>query len=187
MLTFYCLLSLCIATVLFITWAVNACKPPPADLEQPSIEQMPQVLDKYTQRLLDEWTQHGKIIIGVDIDDTILPYKTATERECNSVINTIKDCQAVGAWVIIYTCRNEAGIEEALKYCKSKDLHIDATNRNPPGVKLQYGNTAKPYANIFLDDRGGLGENLERLKECMYRMRAKQWSQRLDSPGSTEF
>lgn len=141
-------------------------------------------LDKYTQRLLDEWEQHGKIIIAVDIDDTILPYRTSTQKECDNIINLVKECQAVGAYVIIYTCRNSDGIKEALEYCKSKDLHIDAVNENPKGVNLPYGHTAKPYANIFLDDRGELRGASERLADCMYRMRAKNWSSRLNYPGA---
>ena len=142
------------------------------------------IVDKYTQRLLDEWIQHGKIIIAVDIDDTILPFRTATQQECDNTINLIKECQAVGAYVIIYTCRNEAGQAEALEYCKTKDLHIDAVNKNPEGVKLPYGHTAKPYANIFLDDRAQLDAAKERLSHCMHMVRAKQWSERLDYPGA---
>jgi hypothetical protein len=146
-----------------------------------------QDLDKYTLRLLKEWKQHGKVIIALDVDDTILPYRTATQAECDEIISLVKECQAVGAWVILYTCRNADGMQEALDYCKSKDLHIDNVNKNPGGIVLPYGNTAKPYANIYLDDRGHLQASSKRLRECMYRMRAEQWSQRLDSPGSTEF
>lgn len=142
------------------------------------------VLDKYTERLLKEWETHGKIIIALDIGDTILPFRTATQEECDDTINLVKECQRVGAWVIIYTCRNEAGCHEALEYCKTKDLHIDAVNKNPEGVNLPYGHTAKPYANIFLDDRAHLEAAKIRLADCMYMMRAKQWSERLDYPGA---
>ncbi len=144
-------------------------------------------MDKYAQRLLREWEEHGKVIIGTDVDDTILPYKTATQAECDEVIELLKECRAVGAYIILFTCRNGSGIDEAIKYCESKGLHIDAANKNPPGVDLAWGHQAKPYANIFLDDRGHLRASMNRLAACMYRMRAKQWSERLDNPGSTEF
>lgn len=144
-------------------------------------------LDKYTQRLLREWEQHGKLIIATDVDDTILPYLTATQAECDKVIELLKDCQRVGAYIILYTCRNGDGIKEALAYCESKGLHIDAANENPPGVDLKWGHTAKPYANIFLDDRGHLEAACARLAECMYRMRAAQWSERLNYPGAMGF
>lgn len=140
------------------------------------------VMDKYSKRLLKEWQEHGKIIIAIDIDDTVLPYKTATQTECDKIINLVKECQVVGAYVIIYTCRNEGGIQEALKYCASKSLFVDAVNKNP--INLPYGNMSKPYANIFLDDRADLQAAYNRLAECMYRMRAQQWSQRLDYPGA---
>lgn len=143
--------------------------------------------DKWTERLLREWEQHGKVIIAVDVDDTILPYKTATQEECDKVINLLKDCRGVGAYIILYTCRNGDGIEEALKYCESKHLSIDAANKNPPGVDLTWGHTAKPYANIFLDDRAGLTENIARLEHCMVMMRCKKYGEMLDRPGSVEF
>ena len=146
-----------------------------------------QEMDKYTARLLKEWKEHGKLIIALDVDDTILPFRTATQAECDKIISLVKECQAVGAWVILFTCRNADGMQEALDYCKSKDLHIDNVNKNPGGITLPYGNTAKPYANIYLDDRGHLEAAAKRLRECMYRMRAEQWSNRLDAPGSTEF
>lgn len=146
-----------------------------------------QVMDKYTARLLKEWQEHGKVIIALDVDDTILPFRTATQAECDKIINLVKECQVVGAWVILYTCRNEDGIREALEYCKSKDLHIDNVNKNPGGIVLPYGHTAKPYANIYLDDRGHLKAAAARLSECMYHMRAQQWSLRLDYPGASGF
>lgn len=158
-----------------------------AELAKLNVPGEHQSVDKWTERLLREWEQHGKIIIAVDVDDTILPYKTATQKECDIVINLLKDSRAVGAYIILYTCRNSNGIEEAIKYCDSKDLNIDAANKNPPGIDLPWGHTAKPYANIFLDDRAGLQENIERLSYCMYRMRAKKYGEMLDRPGSVEF
>lgn len=147
----------------------------------------PAILDKYTQRLLDEWRQHGKIIIAIDVDDTILPYRTSTQKECDKVIQLVKDCQTVGAWVVLYTCRNSDGIVEAMDYCRNKGLHIDAANRNPEGVNLPFGHHAKPYANIFLDDRAHLQGAVERLSECMYRMRSEKLSQKMDYDGSSGF
>lgn len=145
------------------------------------------IMDKYTERLLKEWETHGKIIIALDIDDTILPYRTSTEVECDDTIKLVKECQEVGAYVIIYTCRNDSGQQEALEYCKSKGLHIDAVNKNPEGVNLEFGHTAKPYANIFLDDRAHLDAAKERLADCMYRMRSNKLRDSMDYPGSSGF
>lgn len=43
---------------------------------------------KYVLRLIKEWREHGKIIIGVDYDSTISPYHTIDNSE--DILKTIK-------------------------------------------------------------------------------------------------
>jgi hypothetical protein len=54
------------------------------------------------------------------------------------------------------------------------NLKIDSINQNP--INLPYGNSSKIYANIFLDDRAGLNESLDRLYRVMYMIRGKKAS-----------
>src|ERR1700749_764761 len=102
-------------------------------------------LDKYTQRLIDEWIQHGNLIIASDYDDTLKPWRTATQEECDGVIELLKECALVGAHIIIFTCRNVNNNPEAkaeiTDYCDSKGLTISAINENP--IPLPYGNSGK--------------------------------------------
>lgn len=140
------------------------------------------VIDKFFIRLDKEWEEHNKIIIAFDVDDTTLPFRTATQAECDNIINLLVDCKSVGAYLVIYSCRDESGLDGAVKYLKAKGLEVDAINKNP--IKLPYGNSAKPYANIFLDDRAGLPYATMMLREAMYRQRARKWSTKLDYPGA---
>jgi hypothetical protein len=142
-------------------------------------------MNRETQRLLEEWQQHGKIIIASDFDDTIRPWRFNTQAYCDSVIHLLSECKLVGAYIIIYTACKEERFDEIRAYCKDKGLEIDAINKNP--IELPYGNHAKPYANIFLDDRAGLDSTFKTLSEAMYEMRAYNAGKRLDNEGSTEF
>ena len=139
-------------------------------------------LTPYINRLTEEWRQHGNIVIGVDFDDTISPWKLANQEECDKVIHTLKEAKNVGAHIVVFTACKEDRYEQILAYCKKKDLRVDAINKNP--IDLPYGNTTKIYANIFLDDRAGLESALVILNESMYRQRSYKRSQvQLDEIG----
>jgi hypothetical protein len=133
---------------------------------------------RYVDRLESEWDQHGKIIIGVDYDDTISPWR---EHDFNfdSVIKTLKVAKETGAYIVIFTSCHEDRYSEITTYCHSKGLEIDRINETP--IQLEYGNTTKIYANIFIDDRAGLHEALDILETAMYRIRGKRASKYNDS------
>ena len=133
---------------------------------------------RYVDRLETEWEQHGKIIIGVDYDDTISPWR---EQDFNfdSVIKILKVAKETGAYIVIFTSCHEDRYAEITAYCQSKCLDIDRINETP--IKLEYGNKTKIYANIFIDDRAGLHEALDILETAMYRIRGKQASKYNDS------
>lgn len=132
----------------------------------------------YVDRLESEWVQHGKIIIGVDYDDTISPWRM-NEFDFDGVIKTLKVAKETGAYIVIFTACNEERYPEIISYCQSKGLEIDRINETP--IELQYGNKAKIYANIFIDDRAGLMESLDILELAMYRVRGSRASKFNDS------
>jgi len=127
----------------------------------------------YVDRLESEWDLHGKIIIGVDYDDTISPWKM-DNFDFDRVIKILKVAKETGAYIVIFTACSSDRDNEILAYCTSKGLEIDRINENP--IDLQYGNTKKIYANIFIDDRGGILESLDILELAMYRVRGKRAS-----------
>jgi hypothetical protein len=142
------------------------------------------MIDKYINRLTEEWLQHGKIIVAIDFDDTISPWKLNSQEECNKVIEVLKDVCAVGAYIVIFTACSSDRYQHIAEYCTSKGFSIDRINQNP--IVLPYGNQTKVYANIFLDDRGGLDEALNILQESMYRVRSSKYGKNL-SEQTVEF
>lgn len=129
---------------------------------------------RYADRLLEEWKQHGKIIIAVDYDDTIRHWRFNSEQECDKVISVIKLAKSVGVYITVFTACHSDRYEEIRKFTESKGLEIDSINSNP--IELPYGNQNKVYANIFIDDRAGLNEALEILEDCAYKMISYNYS-----------
>ncbi len=142
-------------------------------------------MNKYRLRLYQEWTQHGKIVVACDFDDTISPWKFRDKEdliELDKTINILKLAKETGAYITIWSACDKGRFGEIKEYCSSKGLEIDSINENP--IDLPYGKDRKIYANIYIDDRAGLHESLDILEECIYKIRSDKESKRLDYPGS---
>lgn len=133
---------------------------------------------KYIKRLADEWIEYGKIIIAVDYDDTISPWRLSNERDCKEVIDILIQARREGAFIVVNTACNPDRFEEIKSYCSSYGLEIDSINSNP--INLPYGMHGKVYANIYIDDRADLWGGLDILKAAMYWKRGFDASQDLD-------
>lgn len=125
------------------------------------------------ERLVKEWTKHGKLIIACDFDDTLRPYSLTDEANVSRMHDTLKllkRCQKVGAHVIIFTSRREECIGEIRDWCAAMRLPIYGINTNVDGIP--FGNNQKPYANIYLDDRAGVEEATATLLSAVQDMEA---------------
>ena len=134
-------------------------------------------MNKYQQRLLDEWIQYGKIIIAVDYDDTLAPWRLNSKEELKPLWELLKQCKYTGAYVTIFTACDNSRYPEILEYCKLMDFTPDSINQNP--ISLPYGNQNKVYANIFIDDRAGMNEAIQTLEFCLYKYRGWKIKQNL--------
>lgn len=127
-------------------------------------------MDKYTERLIKEWRQHGKIIIAVDYDSTISYWPTIENQEdILRVIDLLQLAYATGAYIVINTACKADRYEDIQRHCE--EIKIPVNGINAPPIKTEYGNSTKLYANIFLDDRAGLNEALNMLENAMYAVR----------------
>ncbi len=130
-------------------------------------------MDKYTERLIKEWKEHGKIIIACDYDSTISYWATIENTEdINRTINLLQLAHETGAYIVIFTACKQERFEDIQKHCEEKRIPISGINVNP--VQTMYGNGQKVYANIFLDDRAGLNEALNMLEKAMYVVRGEK-------------
>jgi len=134
-------------------------------------------MNKYVKRLFEEWKQHGKIIVSVDYDDTLFPWKLDNKTDISRTIQLVQLARETGAYVVVFTASEPERHEEIQKYCESIRLPIDSINSNP--IELPYGKNGKIYYNINLCDRSGLNEALNTLEEAMYQMRSYQQLQKL--------
>ena len=102
------------------------------------------------QILEDEFKKYGKLIICVDFDDTIYDFHKFG-RTYDDVINLLKRWEAYSE-VVILTGNGESQypiIEEYMKQIglKYKGINCDSS--------ISFGGR-KTYANVYVDDRGGL-------------------------------
>jgi hydroxymethylpyrimidine pyrophosphatase-like HAD family hydrolase len=56
--------------------------------------------------------------------------------------------------LILWTCRTNEHLDNAVKFCKQHGLEFDAVNENLPHIVLHYGtDNRKVSADIYIDDR----------------------------------
>lgn len=123
----------------------------------------------FIQRLVKEWRKHESIIIAVDFDDTIYPWKM--DGNYMERLALLRRAQALGAHIVINTAREKRRHQFTVDYCAEHGVTVASVNTNP--FPLPYGNDGKVYANIFIDDRGGLFESLDILETACYIMEGK--------------
>ena len=109
----------------------------------------------YTNRLVTEWLKNSKIIIGCDLDDTIIPYNEEIKDNCKKMVDLILECQKEGIIFLINTARSEYQLEKAKEQVEELGITVHGVNKMHPEWDKPYGVNGKIYANIFLDDRGG--------------------------------
>ena len=97
---------------------------------------------------------NGKTIC-IDFDGVISNYKGykgwgVFEPPVDGTIEYMNRLKADGWRIIIFTCRNETKLIQ--DYCEQHCIPVDEINRN----STQHPNTnmGKPYADVYLDDRG---------------------------------
>jgi len=109
----------------------------------------------YINRLTQEWLKNGKIIIGCDLDDTIIPYNEEIKDNCKKMVDLILECQEEGIIFIINTARSEYQLDKTKQQVENLGIVVHGVNEMHPEWDKPYGVNGKIYANIFLDDRSG--------------------------------
>lgn len=95
------------------------------------------------------------MIIAIDFDGTLCkecyPYIGEANRE---LIDALVVRKKRGDKLILWTCREESFLEEAINWCQQQGLVFDAVNDNLEEIKQKYQhNSRKITADLYLDDK----------------------------------
>jgi len=111
--------------------------------------------DNAVVRLFNEWKKHPKLIVACDFDETV--YDTHNRNTSHTmVLNLLKKCKELGFYVVVFTASKVERYPFIKEFFQKNGIEVDGINQNV--IDMQYGNNGKIYANIFLDDRAGLGQ-----------------------------
>lgn len=98
-------------------------------------------------------------ILAVDFDGTLVSNKFPEIGEPDWVVSgAVRAYQENGWKVILWTCRTDDMLQDAVNFCKETlGIEFDAVNDNLPEV-IQYfgGSTRKVFANLYWDDRNAV-------------------------------
>lgn len=113
--------------------------------------------DAQLERLKNEYIEHGRLIVAFDFDDTVCTYNKANpeptaERPENEKLCTLLRKLYSKCYLILWTCRSDDRLKEAIHWLHNHNVKYDSVNINP---FVDFGGP-KLYANILLDDRAGL-------------------------------
>ena len=109
------------------------------------------------------------MIIAVDFDGVLcedrFPEIGAPDYEVVSLVRQLIDA---GHEVILWTCRVDARLQEAVEWCEDRGLRFCAVNKNAPSNRArgesEYPNgTRKVYADVYVEDHDLLYRRADRL------------------------
>jgi predicted HAD superfamily phosphohydrolase YqeG len=112
-------------------------------------------------RLYADYKKHGKLIIAFDFDNTVFDYHE-TGDTYPEVISILKDAQAAGHILVLFTANEGSKLQLIRTYLVSLGITPDWVNESPVN-----NNTRKPYYNLLLDDRAGLESAYNQLNEFL--------------------
>lgn len=97
--------------------------------------------------------------IAVDFDGTIVEHRyPEIGAEKPFAIQTLRQLQAEGNRLILFTSREGKLLDEAVAFCHERGLDFFAVNSNQPEKALFHHHTVKVLADVYIDDRnlGGI-------------------------------
>ena len=94
-------------------------------------------------------------IIAVDFDGTLVEDMfPEIGRPIERTWELMREAQANGAKIILWTSRDNQRLKEAVEFCTERGFHFDAINSNLDECQILFNNdTRKVYANEYWDDK----------------------------------
>ena len=101
-------------------------------------------------------------VVAVDFDDTITEPSSypITGKIRSDAITVLKEFHNIGIKIILWTCRTDMYLEEAITLCSKNGIVLDAVNENIKDCKSR-----KVLADVYIDDKGLCDINWLRIRE----------------------
>lgn len=106
------------------------------------------------------------MIVAVDFDGILCKDAFPGIGEPNyKVISFVRELIDAGHEVVLWTCRVDHRLVEAVEWCHDRGLHFCAVNDNAPSNKARYekehpNGTRKVCADVYMDDKSAEFRNL---------------------------
>jgi hypothetical protein len=132
-------------------------------------------------------------VIATDFDGTLCENKWPDIGAPNEeIIWYLREQQAAGVKIILWTCRVGERLEEAVRWCYDQGLIFDTINENiPEAIDLFGSDTRKIFANEYIDDRmstrfklpfvkreTGINDDVINKIECIFGFPLYDWQKR---------
>lgn len=118
--------------------------------------------DMHLRKCPDAFTEVAQVtekrkytIYAVDFDGTLCADKFPKIGAPNmALINRLIKRRIKGNKIIIWTCRVDERLVEAVEWCKKFGLEFDAVNANLPEIISYWGKESrKVFADVYIDDK----------------------------------
>lgn len=119
------------------------------------------------ERLKNEYDKYGKLIVAFDFDNTIYDFHK-NEGDYSEVIDLLKECIKLEFDLILFTVDEDPDkVSEKVRWLVSNDLWSYKSSHFFVNTGPLFSGSRKPYYNILLDDRAGLEESYNILKQVV--------------------
>lgn len=119
------------------------------------------------ERLKNEYNKYGKLIVAFDFDNTIYDFHK-NEGDYSEVIDLLKECIKLEFDLILFTVDEDPDkVSEKVRWLVSNDLWSYKSSHFFVNTGPLFSGSRKPYYNILLDDRAGLEESYNILKQVV--------------------
>lgn len=113
--------------------------------------------ERCIERLYHWYKQHKTLIVAFDYDDTVYDFHKQGYKYAK-VIKLLQACQGIGLTLLLFTSIQKVSELKTIKEKLLKDYEIEVNYINESPIMKE---TKKPYYNILLDDKAGLGQAYE--------------------------
>ena len=100
-------------------------------------------------------------IYAIDFDDTIC--YTDYPKIIKPIPNAIEVLKILSedkySTLILYTCRHDEDLQDAINYLSVHGIHFDYVNENVKELIDEYGDCRKIYADVYIDDHNYMGNS----------------------------